>query len=131
VSCVISSEKTPADLSSSPGHRAPEAPEGDRVRDQVVALRKQNLSIYDISRALAAEGHMLNPVAVSLILKAEGFAVCRAAAMRSGHQRPTPRKLPWPICAAWISPGLFLLLPDLARLTVDQILRTPVSPAPR
>src|SRR3978361_747755 len=28
------------------------APKADPVRDQVVALRKQNLSIYDISRAL-------------------------------------------------------------------------------
>ena len=98
------------------------APKGDRVRDQVVALRKQNLSIYDISRALAAEGHMLNPVAVSLILKGRVSPVCRAAATRSGHQRPTPRKLPWPMCAAWISPGLFLFLPDLARLPLDQIL---------
>jgi len=49
------------------------APKTDPVREQVIALRKQNLSIYDISRALEKEGHRLSPVAVSLILKAEGF----------------------------------------------------------
>ena len=41
---------------------------------QIIALRKQNLSIYDISRALAKEEHPLSPVAISLLLKAEGFA---------------------------------------------------------
>jgi hypothetical protein len=40
----------------------------------VVALRKQNLSIYDISRALKKEGRSLSPVAISLILNEEGFA---------------------------------------------------------
>jgi len=40
----------------------------------VAALRKQNLSIYDISAALKVEGHDLSPVGVSLILKEEGFA---------------------------------------------------------
>src|SRR3954454_13844873 len=33
------------------------APKADPVRDQVIALRKQNLSIYDISRALHGQGH--------------------------------------------------------------------------
>ena len=47
---------------------------GDRVRKTVVALRKQNLSIYDISAALGREGHVLSPAGVSLILKEEGFA---------------------------------------------------------
>ena len=32
------------------------APKKDRLRDRVVALRKQNLSIYDISRTLRDEG---------------------------------------------------------------------------
>ena len=44
------------------------------LRDRVLALRKQNLSIYDISHALAAEGHSHSPVAIDQILKAEGFA---------------------------------------------------------
>ena len=50
------------------------APKADPVRDRVIDLRKQNLSIYDISRNLAHQGHPLSPVAVGQILKEEGFA---------------------------------------------------------
>jgi len=53
--------------------RAPPGPPRDRVREAIIALRKQNLSIYDISRALVAEGEKRSPAAVSLILKDEGF----------------------------------------------------------
>jgi len=49
-------------------------PKRNRVREQVIRLRKQNLSIYDISKALEESGHRLSPAAVSLILKQEGFA---------------------------------------------------------
>ena len=45
-----------------------------RLRDRVVALRKQNLSVHDISRALARDGEALSPAAVAAILKEEGFA---------------------------------------------------------
>lgn len=45
-----------------------------RLREQVVALRKQNLSVHDISRSLAAEGESLSPAAAAVILKKEGFA---------------------------------------------------------
>src|SRR3954447_23101041 len=50
------------------------APKADLVRDRIVALRKLNLSIYDISRALHDEGHPLSPVTISQVLKDEGFA---------------------------------------------------------
>src|SRR5437879_4260461 len=50
------------------------APKKQALRHRIIALRKQNLSIYDISRALAADGHPLSPVAIDQILKAEGFA---------------------------------------------------------
>jgi hypothetical protein len=36
------------------------------VRELIVTLRKQNLSIYDISRALKEKGEKRSPVAVSL-----------------------------------------------------------------
>ena len=45
------------------------APQRDPVRAHVIALRKQNFSIYDISAALKAEGQSLSPVAISLLLK--------------------------------------------------------------
>ena len=37
------------------------APKADPVRDRIIALRKQNLSIYDISRALARRGASPQP----------------------------------------------------------------------
>src|SRR5918995_7145021 len=54
-------------------NRVPHGPKPDRVREKIVALRKQNLSIYDISRALAEEQQRRSPAAVALILKEEGF----------------------------------------------------------
>ena len=50
------------------------APKSDPLRDQIIALRKQNLSIYDISRNLRHQGNPLSPVAVAQVLKQEGFA---------------------------------------------------------
>jgi transposase len=41
------------------------APKRDKVRHHVIALRKQNLSIYDISDVLATKGHKMSPVVVS------------------------------------------------------------------
>src|SRR5438067_586807 len=45
-----------------------------RLREQVVSLRKQNLPVHDISRSLAIEDTSLSPAAVATILKQEGFA---------------------------------------------------------
>jgi hypothetical protein len=43
-----------------------------RLRDLVVALRKQNLSVPDISRALAHQGESLNPAATKPLTKSRG-----------------------------------------------------------
>src|SRR5580692_7497738 len=57
-----------------PPARGPQAaPKTDPLRDRIIALRKRNLSIYDISRALTHQGSPLSPVAVAQILKDEGF----------------------------------------------------------
>jgi hypothetical protein len=108
------------------------APKQDRVRERVLALRKRNLSIYDISRALAAEGETLSAVAVSLILKAEGFA---RLPRRADEERPERAR---PATAAVadarqldLSPrtfrtqfgGLFLFAPYLAKLPFDALMR--------
>jgi len=50
------------------------APLGERLRDQVVALRKQNLSVYDIQVELAAAGHQASINFLASLLKEEGFA---------------------------------------------------------
>jgi hypothetical protein len=45
-----------------------------RLRDRVVGLRKQNLSVQDISRALSYDGDPISPATVSTVLREEGFA---------------------------------------------------------
>lgn len=107
------------------------APKAERVREHVIALRKRNLSIYDISRALAGEGHPISPVAVSLILKEEGFS---RLPRRRDDERPStvgPEKAAAAdVRLLDLSPrrirtafgGLFLFLPDLVRIPVDRIL---------
>ena len=103
----------------------------DLVRDQVIALRKQNFSIYDISEALKAEGHTLSAVAVSLLLKAEGFA---RLPRRYDDERPdTPRRTAAAVADVRrldLRPrqlrtkfgGLFLFVPYLAAIPFDDLL---------
>src|SRR3954451_4161561 len=50
------------------------APARDPVRDLVVAMRKRNLSVYDIRRELAAAGHDISINALAILLREEGFA---------------------------------------------------------
>jgi hypothetical protein len=102
-----------------------------RLRQQVVALRKQNLSVHDISRALARDGEALSPAAVAAILKEEGFAKLprRADDERPDQPRPviaemadvrqldlTPRHLRTKFG------GLFLFLPWLIAVDWDTLL---------
>jgi len=55
-----------------PGPRG--QPKKSKAREQVLALRKRNYSIYDISRALKEQGTPLSATAVREILAEEGFA---------------------------------------------------------
>jgi hypothetical protein len=117
-------------LASAKGPRT--APKKDRVRDRVVALRKQNLSIYDISATLRDEGQALSPAGVSVLLKAEGFA---RLPRRLDEERP-PGSRPTTAAVADVrqldlSPrsfrtqfgGVFLFLPSLAAIPFDRLLR--------
>lgn len=114
-----------------PSRRPPrQDPQRDRVREQIIALRKQNLSIYDISRTLQEKGERRSPVAVSLILKEEGFA---RLPRRPDEERPqAPRALRAEVAdvrSLDLSPrqfrtqfgGLFLFLPFLGRLPWKKI----------
>jgi len=107
------------------------APKTERLREKVIALRKQNLSIYDISQTLTREVEPLSPVAVSLILKQEGFA---RLPRRQDEERP-PAAHPDAAAVANVAAldlrprkfrtrfgGLFLFLPTLALIPLDRIL---------
>lgn len=109
-------------------HRAPKK---DTVRDKVIALRKENLSIYDISEVLKRKGHPVSPVSISFILKEEGFA---KLPRRADEERPSAIRLTAADVADVrkldLSPrqlrtrfgGLFLFLPFLASIPFDQML---------
>ena len=107
-------------------------PEKERVHETIVSLRKQNLSIYDISRALGQSGKTLSPPAIAAILKQEGFA---RLPRRPDEDRPASIR---PEVAAVadvkeldLSPrqfrtkfgGLFLFLPYLAAMPLEKIFR--------
>ena len=107
------------------------SPKTDRVRDTVIALRKQNLSVYDINRVLEESGHRLSPVAISLTLKEEGFA--RLPRRRDEERLPGPR--PEVAGVADVHRldlsvrrfrtqfgGLYLFVPYLAKIRLDRML---------
>lgn len=54
--------------------RAHSAPARDPVRELVVAMRKRNLSVYDIQRELATGGRHISINALTVLLREEGFA---------------------------------------------------------
>jgi len=115
-----------------PPAKGPQAsPKVDKVREAVVALRKQNLSIYDISRALEEAGSPLSPAAISLILREEGFP--RLPRRRDEERPPGTRPDVSPVADVRqldLSSrqfrtrfgGLFLFLPYLAQIPFDQLM---------
>ena len=115
-----------------PTHGPQVAPKQERAHDMVVALRKQNLSIYDISRALSESGQPLSPPGVAAVLKKEGFARLprRRDDERPAATRPEPAEVA-DVARLDLAPrhfrtkfgGLFLFLPYLAAIPVDRIFR--------
>ncbi len=102
-----------------------------RLREQVVALRKQNLSVYDISAVLAEEGEALSPPAIWSILSGEGFARLPRRADEERPGRPGVIKAPVAdVRAADLSSrqfrtevgGLFLFVPVLAGIGFDELM---------
>jgi hypothetical protein len=102
-----------------------------RLREEVIALRKHNLSVHDISRSLATEGKSLSPAAIAAILKQEGFAKLPRRADDERPHRPRPvvaevadvRQLDLtPRGFRTKFGGLFLFLPYLVSARLDSIL---------
>jgi hypothetical protein len=115
-----------------PAHGPPSAPKSGRLRERIIALRKQNLSIYDISQTLRDDGHPLSPAAVAVLLANEGFARLprRLDEERPPGSRPTTADVA-DVGELDLNPrsfrtqfgGLFLFLPFLVQIPLDRILR--------
>ena len=116
------------------------APKTDPVREQVIALRKQNLSVYDIRRVLTESGSGLSAATIAQLLKAEGFARLprRRDDERPEYPRPeaaavadvrtldlTPRRLRTRFG------GLFLFVPWLVRVALPTLLQQAHFPGSR
>jgi hypothetical protein len=111
-----------------PGPRA--QPKKAAARAAIIALRKRNYSIYEISEALTERQVPLSPTAVREVLKAEGFA---ALPRRLDDERPArPRPTVEPVAdvrAFSLAPrrlqtrcgGLFLFVPELIRLHLSEL----------
>jgi len=107
------------------------SPKKDRVRDRVVALRKQNQSVYDIAKVLETEGGRLTPASIATLLRNEGFA---RLPRRKDEERP-PGTRPSVAAVADVrefvlSPrsfstrfgGLFLFIPYLVEVSFDSLM---------
>src|SRR6266849_10183497 len=120
-----------------PGSERSSASSGSSLRDKVVALRKRNHSIYDISRVLADEQERLSAPAIWSILHQEGFA--RLPRRRDEERPVTARPATASIADVRrfdLSPrefrtefgGLFLFVPMLVSLGFDRLMRQVALP---
>jgi len=112
--------------------RGPQSsPTRDRVRDLSVAMRKRNLSVYDMQRELAAAGHTISINSLTVLLREEGFS---RLPRRADDERPVAvkpevadvadvRRLDLSPCS-FRTPlaGLFLFLPLLDRIDLQAVI---------
>ena len=111
-------------------HGPQTAPARDRVRGLAVAMRKKNLSVYDIQHELAAAGHKISINALAVLMREEGFA---RLPRRRDDERPVTLK---PEAAAVadikaidLSPrsfhtrvgGLFLFVPLMKHIDLNRV----------
>src|SRR5690348_4909891 len=127
-----------------PGPPPGSAPAKDRARGRVIELRRQGLSVYEISARLAAEGRPLNRTGVGEILVDEGFGrLLRRPDPEASISPATPGRdtnLPrasvidfaaWPPRLESVRAGLLLVLPDLAALDLPGLARAAGYPGTR
>ena len=112
-------------------HGPQSQPRKDAVRERILALRKRNLSVYDIRDELERAGpDRLSVTAIQEVLRAEGFARLprRRDEERPAHPRPTRDAIAdvraFSLAARTFTThagGLFLLLPLLVRTDLDAL----------
>jgi hypothetical protein len=107
-----------------------EQPKKSRSHEQVVALRKRNYSVYEISQALKDQGMPLSATSVREILAGEGFAPLprRLDEERPAAVGPTVEAVAdvrnFALAAGQFTTrvgGLFLFVADLVRLDLDKL----------
>ena len=111
-------------------HGPQAAPARDPVRELVVAMRKKNLSVYDIQRELHAQGHAISINSLSVLLREEGFARLprRREEERPAHVSPEPAEVA-DVRQLELTPrvfrtrvaGLFLFVPLMKPLDLGQV----------
>ena len=125
-----------------PGRKS--APGKDAARGRVVELRRQGLSVYEISARLAAEGRPLNRTGVGQILAEEGFgrllrhpepeASISPATPGRATNLPAAKVIDFAACPAAASTrlaGLLLAVPDLVALDLPALARKAGYPGTR
>ena len=107
-----------------------EQPKKSRARRLIVAMRKRNLSVYDIAEELAAQHIELGPTAITEVLRDEGFA---RLPRRRDDERPARRRpeiadradvRSFRLAPATFEThlgGLLVLLPILVKLGIHQL----------
>jgi transposase len=121
---------TPPAFFATPRHGPQTQPQKTAARDTIIALRKQNYSVYEISETLQDQGTRLSPTGVREVLKAEGFAPLPRRLDDERPERPRPFiEAVADVRAFSLAPrqfttrcgGLFLFVPDLVRLPLEPI----------
>lgn len=113
-------------------HGPQTAPSRDRVRELAVAMRKKNLSVYDIQRELAAAGHTISINALAVLLREEGFT--RLPRRRDDERPATLKAEPAAVAdvrSLSLAPrsfrtrvgGLFFFVPLMRRLDLAKVVR--------
>jgi transposase-like protein len=125
-----------------PGRKS--APRKNAARSQIIELRRQGLSVYEISARLAAAGTPLNRTGVGQILTEEGFGrLLRHPEPEASISPATPGRatnLPaakvidfaaFPAAASTRLAGLLLAVPDLVALDLPALTRAAGYPGTR
>jgi hypothetical protein len=112
--------------------KAHAAPARDPVRELVIAMRKRNLSVYDMQRELAADNHHISINALTVLVREEGFA---RLPRRRDEERPTAIKAEiaevadvrrLDLSPRWFRTslaGLFLFVPLLEGIDLNRVVQ--------
>jgi len=102
----------------------------DPIREEIVALRKKNYSVYDISQVFAERGTKVTAAAIRDILREEGFAPLPRRLDEERLDRSGPAVQPAADVRSFSLEerefttqcgGLFLFVPDLVRLNLPEL----------